>query len=64
LLTQAPVAQPVQPFDDDDHRRLREHCGSKDATPPWDLGHPPQQTARAVRVHVMVTLLMCALATA
>jgi hypothetical protein len=28
------------------------------------LGHPPQKTERAVRVHVMFTLLMFALATA
>jgi hypothetical protein len=30
----------------------------------WDLGHPPQKTERPVRVHVVFTLLMFALATA
>jgi len=29
-----------------------------------DLGHPPQNTERAVRMHVVFTLLMFALATA
>lgn len=64
FLTITSVAKPLQPFDDDDERRLIEHCGIKEAQQPWDLGHPPQQTARAVRVHVMFTLLMFALATA
>jgi hypothetical protein len=54
----------VQPFDDDDARSLSENWCMKEAKQPWDLGHPPQKTARAVRVHVMFTLLMCALATA
>ena len=39
-------------------------AGLKAATEPWDLKHPPQKTARAVRVHVMCTLLMFARATA
>jgi hypothetical protein len=30
----------------------------------WSLKHPPQKTARAVRVHVLFTLLLFALATA
>ena len=63
-LTNASVQQPLQPFDADDDRRLIEHCGLKEAKQPWDLKHPPQQTARAVRVHVTFTLLMFALATA
>jgi hypothetical protein len=58
------VAKPLQPFDDDDERSLIEHCGIKEAKQPWDLGHPPQKTGRAVRVHVVCTLLMLALATA
>jgi hypothetical protein len=62
--THAAVQQPLKPCDDDDDRRLIEHCGIKEAKPPWDLGHPPQKSARAVRVHVMLTLLLCALATA
>jgi len=64
FLTNAPVQQPLQPCDDDDDRRLIEHCGLKEAKPPWALGHPPQKTARAVRVHVLFTLLRFALATA
>jgi hypothetical protein len=63
-LTNSPVDKPLQPCDADDDRRLIEHCCIKDTTPPWDLGHPPQKTARAVRVHVIFTRLMCARATA
>jgi hypothetical protein len=64
FLTNASVAKPLQPFEDDDDRRLIENCCSKEAKQEWDLGHPPQKTDRAVRVHVMFTLLMFALATA
>ena len=64
FLTNAPVPQPLRPFDDDDDRRLIEHCCIKETKQPWNLGHPPQNTARAVRVHGMFTLLMFALATA
>jgi hypothetical protein len=64
FLTNAPVDQPWRPFDDDDDRRLIENCCLKETKQPWDLGHPPQKHDRAVRVHVLFTLLMCALATA
>jgi hypothetical protein len=64
FLTNASGQQPLRPFDDDDDRRLIENCGLKETKPPWDLRHPPQKTARAVRGQVMCTLLMCALATA
>jgi hypothetical protein len=64
FLTNASVQQPLRPFDDDDDRRLSEHCGLKATKQPWHLGHPPQQTERAVRVHVMCTRRMFALATA
>ena len=64
FLTNASVPQPLQPFDDDDERSLIEHCCIKESKQPWDLGHPPQKTARAMRVHVSFTLLMVALATA
>jgi Transposase DDE domain len=64
FLTNASVAQPLQPFDDYDERSLIENCCIKEAKQQWDLGHPPQKTARAVRVHVLFTLLMFALATA
>jgi len=64
FLTYASVQQPLRPFDDDDDRRLIEHGGIKESKQPWSVQPPPQQTARAVRVHVMFTLLMCALATA
>jgi hypothetical protein len=41
-----------------------EHGGITEATPPWDVQHPPQTTARAGRVHGTCTLLRFALATA
>jgi hypothetical protein len=64
FLTNAPVQQPLQPFDDYDDRSLIENCCIKEAKQQWDLGHPPQKNDRAVRVHVVFTLLMFALATA
>ena len=64
FLTNASVAKPLQPFDDYDDRSLIENCCIKEAKQQWDLGHPPQKTDRAVRIHVMFTLLMFALATA
>jgi hypothetical protein len=64
FLTNAPVDRPLQPFDDYDDRSLIENCCIKESKQQWSLKHPPQKTARAVRVHVMFTLLMFALATA
>jgi hypothetical protein len=64
FLTNASVAEPLQPFDDYDDRSLIENCCIKEAKQQWDLGHPPQQSERAVRVHVMFTMVMFALATA
>lgn len=64
FLTNAPVDQPLRPFDDYDDRSLIENCCIKEAKQQWDLGHPPQKTDRAVRVHVLFTLLLFALATA
>jgi Transposase DDE domain len=64
FLTNAPVEKPLQPFDDDDDRRLIENGCIKESKQQWSLKHPPQKTARAVRVHVIFTLLMFALATA
>jgi len=64
FLTNASVAKPLQPFEDYDDRSLIENCCIKEAKQEWDLGHPPQKTDRAVRVHVLFTLLMFALATA
>jgi hypothetical protein len=58
------VEKPLQPFDDDDTRRLIEHGCIKASQPPWRWKHPPQNTARAVHVHVLFTVLLCALATA
>jgi hypothetical protein len=63
-LTKASVATPLQPCDDDDDRRLIDTGCIKEAKPQWDLGHPPQKNARAVRVALVVTLLMFAWATA
>jgi hypothetical protein len=64
FLRNAPVAKPLQVFDDDDDRSLIENGWIKETKQQWDLGHPPQKTARAVRVHVLFTRLMFALATA
>jgi len=64
FLTNAAVDKPLQPFDDDDDRSLIENCWIKEAKQPWNLKHPPQKTGRAVRVHVLFTVLLFALATA
>jgi hypothetical protein len=64
FLTNASVQQPRHPFDDYDDRSLIENCCIKESKQQWRLKHPPQKTARAVRVHVLFTLLMFALATA
>jgi hypothetical protein len=64
FLTNAAVAKPLQPFDDYDDRSLIQNCCIKEAKQQWDLGHPPQKTERAVRVHVLFTLLLFALVTA
>jgi hypothetical protein len=64
FLTNAPVDKPLQPFDDYDDRSLIENCCIKESKQPWSLKRPPKKTARAVRVHVLLTLLMFALATA
>jgi hypothetical protein len=64
FLTNAPVDKPLQPFDDDEDRSLIENCYLKESQQQWSVKHPPQKTARAVRVHVLFTLLMFALATA
>jgi hypothetical protein len=64
FLTNAPVQPPLRPFDDYDDRRLIEHCAIKESQQHWCVTHPPQNTARAVRVHVIFTWLMFALATA
>jgi hypothetical protein len=64
VVTTASVATPLPPFDDDDDRRLLEHGGSKACQQPWDLGHPPQNTARGGRGPGLCTRLRCALATA
>jgi hypothetical protein len=64
FLTNAPVDQPLQSFDDDDDRSLIENRYIKESKQQWNLKHPPQKTARAMRVHVLFALLMFALATA
>jgi Transposase DDE domain len=64
FLTNASVERPLQVFDDYDDRSLIENSCIKEAKQQWELGHPPQKTERAVRVHVVFTLLMFALATA
>lgn len=64
FLTNAAVDKPLQPFDDYDDRSLIENCCIKEAKQQWNLKHPPQKTGRAVRVHVLFTVLLFALATA
>jgi hypothetical protein len=64
FLTNASVAKPLQPVDDDDERSLIEHCCIKAAKQQGELSHPPQKSDRAVRVHVLFTRLLFALATA
>jgi Transposase DDE domain len=64
FLTNAAVEQPLRPFDDDDDRSLIENCCLKETKQQWDLGHPPQKSERAVRMHVLFTMLLFALATA
>jgi hypothetical protein len=64
FLTNAPVDRPLQPFDDDDDRSRIENCCIKESKQQWSVTPPSQKTARAVRVHVLFTLLMFALATA
>jgi hypothetical protein len=58
------VKKPVPPFADYDARRLLENCWIKEGTPQWRWTQPPQKPARAVRVHVLFTGPMFALATA
>ena len=64
FLTNASVGKPLQTFDDDDDRSLIENYCIKEARQQWELGHPPQKNERAVRVHMVFTLLLFALATA
>jgi hypothetical protein len=58
------VVQHWRVFDGDDDRNLTANCGFQATKQPWDMGHPPQKTERAVRVHMVSTRLMFALATA
>jgi hypothetical protein len=62
--THAPVDKPLQLFDDDDDRSLIENCSITESKQQWRLKPPPQKSARAVRVHVLFTRLLFALATA
>jgi hypothetical protein len=49
---------------EDDDRSLIENGCIKESQPPGSVKHPPQKTARAVRVHAIFTVLLVALATA
>jgi hypothetical protein len=64
LRTKAAGDKPVPPVDEDDDRRRLEHGWIKASTPQWRVKPPPQNTARAVSVPVLVTGRMFALATA
>jgi hypothetical protein len=61
FLPHAAVDQALRP---DDDRRLLEHGCLNERQQPWRVPHPPQHTARAVGVHVLLTRPMVALATA
>jgi hypothetical protein len=63
-LPNAPVDTPWRPFADDADRRLIEPGCLKEAKQPGAVGPPPPKTARAVRVHVVCTRRLVALATA
>jgi hypothetical protein len=64
FLINASLQQPLEPFDSNDDRSLIVDGCIKKSTQQRDVGHPPQQTQLAVRVHVVLTLQMFALATA
>jgi hypothetical protein len=64
VLTTASVDQPLPPCDADEDRRRIEIGWLKERQPLWRLKHPPQRTARAVRVHVLFPWLLFALAPA
>lgn len=64
FLTNASVAKPLPPLDDDYECGLIDNGCFKEAKHQWSPGHPPQKHARVVWVHVMFTLLRFALATA
>ena len=58
------MSKPLQPFDDDDDRSLMENYCLTGIKRQWDVSHPPQKTERALRVHVLFTLLIFAVAPA
>jgi hypothetical protein len=64
FLTNAAVPPPLHACDADEARRLMENSCLKAGQQPGALGHPPQQTDRAVRGPVVCPLRMFALATA
>ena len=64
FVTKAAGDKLVQPFDEAEERRLIEHGCLQERTQPWSLPHPAPNNARAVRVQVVCTWRLCALATA
>jgi hypothetical protein len=64
FLTHAAGEKPLQPCEASDDCRLIEPYWIKARQPPWRVKHPPQNTARAVRVPLMLTWLLGALAMA
>jgi hypothetical protein len=64
FLTPATVAQPLQPVAAAADRRLIEPGGLTARQQPWSRQPPPQNTARAGRVHVLLTVRRFAWATA
>ena len=64
FLTNAGVRKLLRVFDAYDERSLIEDCCIKESKQQWTLGHPPKKSERGVKVHVLFTLVMFALATA
>lgn len=64
FLTNASMSKPLHPFGDDDDRSLMEDYCLTGVKRQWDVSHPPQKTERALRVQVLFTLLIFAVAPA
>ena len=64
-LTNGPVGDPFEPFDDYDGRSLIENCLFREGKGPWNLlQHFPQRNEQGVLAHTFFTMVVQALATA
>jgi hypothetical protein len=64
FLTNAPVEEPWETFDDYDGRSVIENVTFREGKQGWHLEHAPQKNETAVVLHVYFTLLVMALTTA